>query len=267
MLELPADWATDLAVLAHSGSTLEARADHLVVRTPANPDFHWGNFLFVTDEHAVDDAARWVSTFHASLPEASWVAIGLVRAPDSRDAWAAHGLELEVDDVLTTTAVPRRSPLPEGFTARRIAGDDWEQHSLRAIRDNERSGEFEPRSYERFVRARTRTQQALSDRDVAAFFGAFAGGRLVAHLGIVRCGRTARYQTVATDPDHRRRGLASHLLGRAAHWAADRGCRRWVILTETTNPAGRLYRRVGFAPDTGNAQAYRRPPVTHDRKL
>jgi hypothetical protein len=33
-----------------------------------------------------------------------------------------------------------------------------------------------------------------------------------------------------------------------------------VIVTEATNPAGRVYRSVGFAPDVGNAQAYRRPP-------
>jgi hypothetical protein len=30
-----------------------------------------------------------------------------------------------------------------------------------------------------------------------------------------------------------------------------------VIITESTNPAGRVYRSVGFQLDTGNAQAYR----------
>jgi len=33
-----------------------------------------------------------------------------------------------------------------------------------------------------------------------------------------------------------------------------------VIITEATNPAGRVYRSVGFEPDEGNAQAYRPPP-------
>ena len=35
----------------------------------------------------------------------------------------------------------------------------------------------------------------------------------------------------------------------------ERGAERWVIVTEADNPAGLLYRSVGFAPDTGNAQA------------
>ena len=76
----------------------------------------------------------------------------------------------------------------------------------------------------------------------------------------MRCGPTARYQDVTTDEEHRGRGLASHLLGVAAQWAAERGCEQWVIVTGATNPAGRVYRRLGFAPDAGTVQAYRRPP-------
>lgn len=75
----------------------------------------------------------------------------------------------------------------------------------------------------------------------------------------MRCGATARYQGVGTSAEHRRRGLASHLLGVAAQWSADRGCDRWVIVTEPTNPAGRVYRSLGFMPDTGAVRAYRRP--------
>ena len=32
------------------------------------------------------------------------------------------------------------------------------------------------------------------------------------------------------------------------------------IVTEATNPAGRVYRSLGFEPDTGSVQAYRKPP-------
>jgi GNAT superfamily N-acetyltransferase len=108
------------------------------------------------------------------------------------------------------------------------------------------------------VRASVQTERALSDREVAAFFGAFAAdGELAACLGIVRCDTIARYQSVGTDALHRRRGLASHLLGVAACWAAGHGCDQWVIVTEATNSAGRIYRSVGFEPDTASVQAYR----------
>jgi len=254
-------WKTDLAILTLTGSTVEDRGDHLVIRSPDNPDFHWGNCLFVMDETAVDDAERWVEAFTSAFPGAMWAAIGLIRQPSNPDAWAEHGLQVEVDDVLTTDTLPRQTPLAEGYLARRLDGDDWEQHVLREIRENERTGEYESALHERFIRAQTRIRRSLSDRDVAAFFGAFADGVLVADLGIVRCETTARYQSVGTDPAHRRRGLAGHLLGLAARWAQERGCGQWVIVTEVTNPAGRLYRSVGFTPDRGMARAYRRPPI------
>ncbi|OFE18429.1 hypothetical protein BA895_12490 [Humibacillus sp. DSM 29435] len=65
----------------------------------------------------------------------------------------------------------------------------------------------------------------------------------------MRCDELARFQAVGTDAEHRRRGLAGHLLGLAARWAGDQGATAWVIVTESTNPAGQLYRSVGFVPD------------------
>lgn len=259
MRDLPPGWATDLAVLQHTGSVIEDRGDHLLVRTPDNPDFHWGNFLFVTDQHAVDDASRWVQTFHAAFPDATWVAIGLIKMADDQDDWVALGLDLELDDVLTTRSLPTQSPLPDGYVVRRLSGQDWAQSADRDVEENERTREHDPQSYARFAQARAHTRRALSDQGAGAFFGAFSGDLLVADLGIVRCGTTARYQSVGTHAQHRRRGLATHLLGVAARWSANHGCERWVIVTEATNPAGRVYRSVGFEPDTGNAQAYRTP--------
>ncbi len=260
MRELPIGWATDLAVLEHSGSTVEDRGDHVVVSTPANPAYHWGNCLFVTDPAAVDDAARWLETFSDAFPEAGWIAVGLVRVPDDTGAWSTHDVELEFDDVLSTSTLPRQTPLTDGYTVRRLDGDDWEQLVARDIAENERTGEHEPSGYAPFARARMEAQRSLSDRGVAAFFGAFSGETLAADLGIVRCGSTARYQSVGTEEGHRRRGLASHLLGVAARWAGGHGCDEWVIITEATNPAGRVYRSVGFERTTPNAQAYRKPP-------
>lgn len=259
MRDLPPGWATDLAVLDHLGSAVEDRGDHLVVRTPANPDFHWGNCVLVVDEAAVEDAPRWLAAFEAAHPWAQWRSIGLIRPPGDAAAWTALGFEVEDDDVLTTAELPRQAPLAAGYLVRRIAGDDWEQVIAAEVRDNERTGAYDPVDHERYARTQTGLRRRLSEEDALAFFGAFEDGLLAANLGIVRCGTTARYQAVGTEAAHRRRGLAAHLLGVAARWSAANGCDRWVIVTEPDNPAGRVYRSVGFSPEVGNARAYRAP--------
>ncbi|HLP22844.1 MAG TPA: GNAT family N-acetyltransferase, partial [Microbacteriaceae bacterium] len=116
---------------------------------------------------------------------------------------------------------------------------------------------YEPVMFERFARARTAARLDLIERGLAQWFGAFHEGALVSDLGIVRCGSTARYQAVGTDAAHRNRGLASHLLGVAAAWAAEHDCAEWVIVTEASNAAGRVYRRAGFEPHSASVNAYR----------
>jgi GNAT superfamily N-acetyltransferase len=260
MRALPLGWTTDLAVLDFTGSTVRDHGDHVVVRTPQNPDFHWGNCIFVTDSDAVDAADRWVETFHRAVPGADWVAIGLVRMPTKAQDWARHGLELELDDVLATATMPRQTTSPVGYAVRSLGGDDWEQVVERQMAENDLTAEYDPRLHERFARARVRSQRALVERGQALFVGAFFEGRLVAELGIVDCSGTARYQTVGTASDHRGRGIASHLLGVAAAWASARGCTQWVIVTEAANPAGRVYRRAGFEVVAPSVQAYLAPP-------
>jgi GNAT superfamily N-acetyltransferase len=259
MRDLPPGWATDVAVLRHSGSVVEDRGDHLVVHTPQNPDYHWGNCILVLDERSVGDADRWIEVFEAAHPDAAWVSVGLITEPDDAAAWTARQVVIEGEDVLTSRQRPRTTPLAEGYSVRRIAGDDWEQVVAAEVADNELTGAYEPGQHERFARAQTDLRRRLSDTDLAAFFGAFADGVLASSLGIVVCDATARYQSVGTDAGHRRRGLAGHLLGVAAEWSAGKGCDTWVIITEAGNPAGRLYRSVGFTPDVCNARAYRAP--------
>jgi len=67
-----------------------------------------------------------------------------------QDAWVAQGLDLELDDVLTTSTLPRQTPPPEGYTVRRLRGQDWAQSVARSVADNVRTDEQDPTSFERF---------------------------------------------------------------------------------------------------------------------
>jgi GNAT superfamily N-acetyltransferase len=254
---LPLGWHTDLAVLRRTGSTIDDRPDHIVVRTPDNPLYHWGNFVLVTDADALGDAARWLELFEAEFPDAAHRSIGLVADPPDESVWTALDLTIEHDDVLASDVCPEPTPVPQGYLVKPITDAvEWEQSN------GLRVAEFAPDDAReaRFERNTTEARIAMSQEDGVAWFGAFHGDQLAAELGIVDCGDgVARYQAVVTDKAHRRRGLASHLLGVAAAWARDRGARTWVILAEVDGDAGRLYRARGFTPRAQGTRASRKP--------
>jgi GNAT superfamily N-acetyltransferase len=258
-MALPLGWHTDLAVLRLTGSTVEERQDHLRVRTPSNPLYYWGNFVLVTDPGQVDEPRRWLELFERELPDADHRAIGLVAQPHDLDAWRALDLELDHDDVLSTGHCPEPTDVPAGYLVKQLTDAiEWEQSTGLRIGelapDNHRESQFE--------RNVTEARIAMSEGGQVAWFGAFQGDRLVAELGIVDCGEgVARYQAVVTATEHRRRGLAGHLLGVAATWAAERGARTWVIVAEDGSDASRLYRRRGFEPAAKGTRAQRKPPA------
>jgi len=256
-MALPLGWHTDLAVLRLAGSAVEERPDHLLVRTPANPLYYWGNFVLVTDPDQVDEPRRWLELFEQEFPDAGHRAIGLVAEPRDQDAWRVLDLELDHDDVLATDRCPEPTEVPAGYLVRQLAeATEWEQSTGLRIE------EFAPddRRESQFERNVTQARIALSRTGRVAWFGAFHGDRLVAELGIVDCGEAmARYQAVVTHADHRRRGLAGHLLGVAAAWAAERGARAWVIVADDGSDASRLYRRRGFEPAAKGTRAQRKP--------
>jgi GNAT superfamily N-acetyltransferase len=262
-MDLPAGWLTDIAVLRLSGALIEDRGDHLVVTSPDNPGYYWGNFLLVTDPQARNDAQRWVDLFRATFPDARHLSIGLPAEPDP-EPWAAFDLPVTSDEVMSTTTLPAQRPAPDGYSIHQLLTPaQWAAAAAAIIAENARTGEEPEGAYRDFTMGRMRSRAELSERGEAAFFGAFVGDACVSNLGIVLCGQdaqgrgVARYQSVQTAVDHRRRGLAGHLVGVAAGWAADRGAQRWVIATESDNPAGRLYRSLGFAPDSRSWQVER----------
>ncbi len=82
------------------------------------------------------------------------------------------------------------------------------------------------------------------------WFGAFLDGRLVADMGIftdAQVGDLARYQSVVTHPDFRRRGVCSTLLYEVGRFAFSAlGAKTLVIVADEHYFAKNIYGAVGF---------------------
>ncbi|TNC74274.1 GNAT family N-acetyltransferase [Rubellimicrobium roseum] len=239
---------TDL--LALSGlAEVERHPDHVVIRTPQEPDYWSGNGLILLGPPG--DPEEETALFHRRFPTAEHVSIAWdvpdLDPDEVRPLWEPRGFAVEVSDVLARTGVPPASDLPPDAELRELRRDaDWDDVLALGLELAAEDG-LDLARHEPFLRRRLSGQRAQAGRGLARWWGAFAGGRLAASLGVVQGEGLARYQTVQTAPAQRRRGLASALIRRAAEAALKRDPEaRLVLVAETGGAPGRLYRRAGF---------------------
>jgi GNAT superfamily N-acetyltransferase len=253
---------TDLMVRTLEGSEVIDHPDYVTVRSPANPEFWWGNFLLLPAAAAHGPAEPWLDLFCTEFPGAGHLALGLDGAglpkPDF-GSFATAGLELVQENVLTAPAL-REPPRPNrDAVIRPLAGDqDWQQAvELQATCDAADGGP----ATRTFVEARYAARRQATKAGRGAWFGAFRDGELVAQLGIfAQPGGLARYQDVGTHPAARRQGLAGTLVWRAGQYAlGELGARMLVIVADPTEAAIRVYRSVGFADHETQLSMHRAP--------
>jgi len=238
---------TDLALLTSSGSVVEDRGTHLVVRSPDNPSYFWGNFILLARPPVPGGEKEVVGAFHTEFPLADHVSIGIDTAEladEARAAFEAAGMTVDVATVLTASALT--APREVEAEIRELAGDDdWEARARlsQQLYPNTPEGTFMT-----YARQKNTQERRLVDAGRGTRFGAFVDGALVSTAGIfVTEEGVARYQSVETHTDHRRRGLAAavvHAAGR--HGLEKLGVRTLVIVADTDGEAIGLYRRLGF---------------------
>ena len=251
-------WRTSLALLQTTGTTITDRGDHLLVRTTANPDFWWGNFLLLREPPSTGQTQMWVARFVEAFPQANHRAFGLDDPEASAATFAGLadlGYAVECSAVMTTRSVAHPGRAMPGATFRPLVDDrDWDAHvDLSLVVYPEPSGE----SQRSFVAARSATQRRAVQAGGGVWLGAFVDGRLVSQLGVLRAGDgLGRYQDVETHPAFRRRGLAGALVAQAgATMLEEFGVHTLVMVADPDDEAIRLYRSLGFVESEHQLEA------------
>ena len=236
---------TDVALRVLEGAVATYRGDYLVIRTPDNPDFWWGNFLLLARLPGPGQGRPWLARFAAEFPAARHVALGVDTTDDveTPEEFAAAGLQADRATVLTADQLrPPARPNTEAQIRPLDSDADWRQSVDLAVRcfDGGEPGDF----LERRAAARRR----LTQTGAGIWFGAFEDGRLLAQLGLFDVGGGyARYQHVETDPAARRRGLAGTLVWTAARYGREvLGTSTFVIVADPAAVAIRVYQACGF---------------------
>ncbi|MCL4227939.1 MAG: GNAT family N-acetyltransferase [Myxococcales bacterium] len=261
--------ATDL-MITRWGSEVTDRGPYLLVRTPDEPDFWFGQALVVPPPAPAEPGpawlARWQASFERELPAATHRALvvdgdvsSAVEAAATAAGWAVQR------NVASSARALAEAPPPAGVEVRPLASDrDWAQVVALALASDEHDAAPDrpvDELHRRFVRGRVASKRAWVEAGRGAWWGALAGDALVGSLGVVGEGELARYQDVVTHPAWRRRGVARALLTAAGRAALDRGARRLVIVAIAGGDPLRLYRAAGFAPADTSVELLRRPPA------
>ena len=251
---------TDLALNALAGSVVEDRGTRIVVRTPSNPAWHWGNYWLLDRAPAADEVDALLAAYDADFPEGTHRALGVDGTGDRRDALAPFveaGFEVDVSTVMTATSV---HPPPRPNTTAELrpltTDEDWAARVEVSAAVN--AGEYPHEEYVAFATRKAEAERGVAEAGHGAWWGAFVDGRLATSMGLVRAGGgLARFQSVETHPDFRGRGLAGTLVHRVSGYGFDDlGARTLVMVADPDYLAIRIYRSVGFAGTESQTQLF-----------
>ena len=263
--DLRPGWRSDF-ILHRRGALVTARDDCLVVRTPANPNFYWGNFLLLPQAPQDDELAHWMDRFDEEItrvqPASQHVALGIngALAGGSLPTWVAAGFEVMPTAVLELRLGELRVP-------RRAARGDVQVRPLDLATELEAAvalqcadpQDFEPVNNELHRRAQMQRYAEMAEAGEALWFGVWCDGVLAADCGLMReatapgAGLVAdrvglgRFQHVSTHPLWRRRGLCSTLVHAVSRHAFEQwGLARMLMCADPDDVAIGIYESLGF---------------------
>jgi ribosomal protein S18 acetylase RimI-like enzyme len=239
-------------------SEIAEKPDYIVIRTPRNPTFRWGNYLVFREPPKPGDLERWKAIFaqEVGTPPAinhfvfTWDTTGGEQG--AAKEFVEAGFRLEESVVLTARSV---NPPPKRNTEcelRAFERDrDWEEWLELALAQNaaEPPESREGAGYKDFLQKKISERKRMIAAGWGQWFGAYLGGRLGATMGLFVRGGLGRFQSVDTHPEFRRRGLAGTLLYHVAQKGfAEMSAEDLVIVADQNYFAKDIYASVGFRP-------------------
>ncbi len=244
-------YRTDLIFIAFDGKIID-RGDYLVVRSPANPTFYWGNFLLFSQPPQAGDYTKWRELFAHEIgapPETEHQTFGWDSPEGDQGViqpFIQAGFRLNLGVVMTSAELQAPARSSDLVSVRALkSGPDWEQ----AV-DNQvacREPEFGESEYRIFRNRQMDRYRRMAESGFGDWFGAFVDQRLVADLGIFHQDGFGRFQSVETHPDFRRQGIAGTLIVKAGRQAmAEYDLHTLVIVAEPDSSPARLYESLGF---------------------
>ena len=270
LADLHLGWQSHL-LASRFGAEIAERDDCVVLRTPDNPTYYWGNCLILPAAPRDDEWRYWLARFDEEIAgkqaESTHCAFGVNAATLDHElpAWRAAGIDEFDETVVLALDATRLAPQPTVRDTPHLAlrtldlprEIDLAVEAQVASRDES----HEAAGYRVF---RRRAMQRIAEMQAggsADWFGAVVEGVLAADCGLVHDGQLGRFQYVQTQAAWRRRGLCRALVHHVCrHAFGTLGLQRLVMCADPHDVAIGIYRSVGFIEVERHWCLQRRPP-------
>ncbi len=244
-------YRTDLFFTKFEGIILDRDA-YLVIRTPSNPNFYWGNYLLFPTPPKPGDLEKWQALFQQEI-SAQQITQHMVFGWDTQagergavQPFLDAGFQL-VESVVLTARQVNPPPKYNSAVVVRPLTEDWEWAQTLQNQMACRPTEHDPQLYLAFKTAKMARYREMQRAGRGEWFGAFLGDRLVADLGLFCSDGIGRFQSVETAPEFRRLGICGTLVYQAACFGLKQmGVQTLVMIADEHYHAARIYESVGF---------------------
>ena len=246
-------YRTDLIFPKFDGQILD-RGDYLVILTPTNPTYYWGNFLLFTNPPNDGDLENWKAIFSKEIGsriQAEHFTFGwdtILGELGEIKPFLDAGFDLDQSVVLSTQQVTIPSKYNQEVVIRPLTEDwEWEQATQNQIACRELEHTLE--DFQVFKRDQMKRYRQMVNAGLGLWFGAFLEMQLVADLGVFAAEGLGRFQQVGTHPEYRRRGICGALVYQASCYSLEHLKTKTLVMVADENyHAAKIYESVGFQP-------------------
>lgn len=248
---------TELLFRSFEGEVVE-KENYLVVRTPKNPGYRWGNCLLFSNPPKLGDLETWKAIFAAEIgiPPAYnhfvFLWDGLDGDLGEIEPFLAAGFRVEKTTVMTAKKVNPPPKVNRDCTIRPFTADDWSawlkfRVDMNAAAPAEEKEDDTDGGFSRYLWGKVGEYQRMIEAGQGQWFGAFVEGQLASSMGLFVWGKLGRFQMVDTYPDFRRQGLAGTLVYEVAcKGFNEMGAETLVMCADPDYVALKIYESIGF---------------------
>jgi ribosomal protein S18 acetylase RimI-like enzyme len=216
------------------------RGDYIVIKTPLNPKFHWGNFVVFPSSPRHDDYQKWIQIFKSEFKNIQSIEHMLFVWDDP------FGATGEIQEFICNGFKESRGVY---LSAEEVISPQYPNNkiNIRAIESDSDWGKLLDSHPEEYLRNQLIEQRKWINKGAGYFFGAFYKDELVADLGIFFENDVGRFQNVSTKEAFRRQGICGTLVHHAANYAFKQHKAKSLIMeADEDYIAARIYESVGF---------------------